>query len=139
MNWFQIRKIVGDHLKSSTFGGSITIFDAAFSTPLACLAVKSPLISHHSTTPILLNFRKNWPILSVSREDPNMVRRLRRRKLCDTLAGNACDLITITSFCSDPAALKARRAVVITARVHPGESNASWVMKARWDHVVWGG
>jgi len=68
-----------------------------------------------------------------------MVRRLRRRKLCDTLAGNACDLITITSFCSDPAALKAHRAVVITARVHPGESNASWVMKARWDHVVWGG
>lgn len=69
-------------------------------------------------------------------KDPNMVRRLRRRKLCDTLAGNACDLITITSFCSDPAALKARRAVVITARVHPGESNASWVMKGILDYLT---
>jgi len=39
--------------------------------------------------------------------DPNMVRRFRRRKLCETLAGNACDLITITSFCSDPAVLRA--------------------------------
>ncbi|CAE7514428.1 AGBL3, partial [Symbiodinium pilosum] len=69
-------------------------------------------------------------------KDPNMVRRLRRRKLCDTLAGNACDLITITSFCGDPAALKARRAVVITARVHPGESNASWVMKGILDYLT---
>lgn len=69
-------------------------------------------------------------------KDPNMVRRLRRRKLCDTLAGNACDLITITSFCSDPAQLKARRAVVITARVHPGESNASWVMKGILDYLT---
>ena len=69
-------------------------------------------------------------------KDPNMVRRFRRRKLCDTLAGNACDLITITSFCGDPAALKARRAVVITARVHPGESNASWVMKGILDYLT---
>jgi len=45
-------------------------------------------------------------------------------------------LITITSFCSDPAALRARRAVVITARVHPGESNASWVMKGMLDYLT---
>lgn len=68
--------------------------------------------------------------------DPNMSRRFRRRKLCDTLAGNACDLITITSFCSDPAAIRSRRAVVITARVHPGESNASWVMKGMLDYLT---
>eukprot|EP00913_Durusdinium_trenchii_P024962 g23429.t1 len=74
--------------------------------------------------------------LKALERDPHMVRRLRRRKLCDTLAGNACDLITITSFCSDPAQLKARRAVVITARVHPGESNASWVMKGILDYLT---
>lgn len=68
--------------------------------------------------------------------DPMVSRRFRRRKLCDTLAGNACDLITITSFCSNPAALRARRAVVITARVHPGESNASWVMKGMLDYLT---
>eukprot|EP00437_Effrenium_voratum_P026684 CAMPEP_0181402510 /NCGR_PEP_ID=MMETSP1110-20121109/3212_1 /TAXON_ID=174948 /ORGANISM="Symbiodinium sp., Strain CCMP421" /LENGTH=751 /DNA_ID=CAMNT_0023524731 /DNA_START=33 /DNA_END=2288 /DNA_ORIENTATION=+ len=74
--------------------------------------------------------------LRAMERDPNMVRRFRRRKLCDTLAGNACDLITITSFGSDPAALKARRAVVITARVHPGESNASWIMKGILDYLT---
>eukprot|EP00929_Paragymnodinium_shiwhaense_P047804 TRINITY_DN24257_c0_g1_i4.p1 TRINITY_DN24257_c0_g1~~TRINITY_DN24257_c0_g1_i4.p1 ORF type:complete len:946 (-),score=227.62 TRINITY_DN24257_c0_g1_i4:494-3331(-) len=68
--------------------------------------------------------------------DPMMSRRLRRRKLCETLAGNACDLITITSFCSDPAAIRSRRAVVITARVHPGESNSSWVMKGMLDYLT---
>merc|ERR1719379_338635 len=61
--------------------------------------------------------------------DPKRSQRFRRRKLCETLAGNACDLITITSFASDPAAIKARRSVVVTSGVHPGESNASWMMK----------
>merc|ERR1712232_888028 len=74
--------------------------------------------------------------LRLLESDPNMARRFRRRKPCDTLAGNACDLITITSFCSDPAAIRTRRAVVITARVHPGESNASWVMKGMLDYLT---
>lgn len=69
-------------------------------------------------------------------QDPQMMRRFRRRKLCETLAGNACDLITITSFCSDAAAIRSRRAVVLTARVHPGESNASWVMKGILDYLT---
>jgi len=68
--------------------------------------------------------------------DPAIARLFRRRKLCETLAGNACDLITITSFNSDPAALRSRRAVVITARVHPGESNASWIMKGILDYLT---
>lgn len=67
---------------------------------------------------------------------PDMATKFRRRKLCETLAGNACDLVTITSFCSDPDAIQARRAVVITARVHPGESNASWVMKGVLDYLT---
>jgi len=73
--------------------------------------------------------------LRVMEQDPSMLRRFRRRKLCDTLAGNPCDLITITSF-GDSVALRERRAVVITARVHPGESNASWVMKGILDFLT---
>jgi hypothetical protein len=53
-------------------------------------------------------------------EDPRRAANFRRRTLCQTLAGNDCDLLTITSFASDPASLRLRKGVVITARVHPG-------------------
>lgn len=74
--------------------------------------------------------------LKIYENDPSMAERFRRRKLCDTLAGNVCDLITITAFNSDSAVLRARRSVVISARVHPGESNASWVMKGMLDYLT---
>jgi hypothetical protein len=54
-----------------------------------------------------------------------------RAPLCQTEAGNSVDLVTITSGVRDlegPAA-QDRPAVFISARVHPGESNSSWVMK----------
>ena len=53
----------------------------------------------------------------------------RRRVLCETLAGNPCDLITVTQPTDDPAELAARPGVVVSARVHPGETNASWMMQ----------
>ncbi|XP_037396307.1 cytosolic carboxypeptidase 4 [Pygocentrus nattereri] len=58
----------------------------------------------------------------------------RQQTLCNTLTGNACPLITITA-CPPSRAwrhlhqLRNRPYVVLTARVHPGESNASWVMR----------
>jgi hypothetical protein len=68
--------------------------------------------------------------------DPKRRNRFRRRTLCQTLAGNSCDLLTITSFACDPEALKARKGVVISGRVHPGESNASWMMKGFIDYLT---
>lgn len=52
----------------------------------------------------------------------------RRKTLCTTLADNTVDVITITATTSDPADLRRRKAVVISARVHPGETNASLMM-----------
>jgi hypothetical protein len=49
--------------------------------------------------------------------------------LCSTVGGNRCDLITITDFESSATEIAEREVVVFTARVHPGESNASWVMQ----------
>jgi len=61
----------------------------------------------------------------------------RREVLCKTLAGNDCDLITVTEMnCKSPTKLAKRLGVVITARVHPGESNASWIMEGILDFLT---
>ncbi|XP_061077713.1 cytosolic carboxypeptidase 4 isoform X2 [Conger conger] len=58
----------------------------------------------------------------------------RKQTLCHTLAGNPCPLLTITALPESRSwghlqELRQRPYVVLTGRVHPGESNASWVMK----------
>jgi hypothetical protein len=69
-------------------------------------------------------------------DDPKRRNRVRRRTMCQTLAGNNCDLLTITSFACDPDSLRARKGVVVSARVHPGESNASYMMKGVIDYLT---
>ncbi|XP_077953995.1 cytosolic carboxypeptidase 4-like isoform X2 [Gasterosteus aculeatus] len=54
--------------------------------------------------------------------------------LCCTLAGNPCPVVTITARPAsrgwkDMHQVRNRPCIVLTGRVHPGESNASWVMK----------
>lgn len=61
--------------------------------------------------------------------DPRCTGFFRRKTLCKTLAGNRCDLITISAVTTDPDELQRRRGIVISARVHPGETNASWMMQ----------
>ena len=52
----------------------------------------------------------------------------RNRAFCHTRAGNPMDMLTVTDF-GTPAASGQRPVVVISARVHPGETNASWMMR----------
>ncbi|GAB5372866.1 hypothetical protein AAMO2058_001701100 [Amorphochlora amoebiformis] len=52
---------------------------------------------------------------------------IRRQALCTTRAGNVAELLTITDFASP--GVGERKIVFLSSRVHPGESNASWVMK----------
>lgn len=58
-----------------------------------------------------------------------------RNTLCRTLAGNRCDYLTITSR-TNLDNLNTKKGVVISARVHPGESNSSWMMKGVIDFLV---
>jgi hypothetical protein len=44
------------------------------------------------------------------------------------LAGNDVDMLILTNFTSDPVDIADRKAIILTSRVHPGESNASWMM-----------
>ena len=64
---------------------------------------------------------------------------LRRQKLALTRGGNLCELLTITDFPrrqSDVEQVKRRKLVVLSARIHPGESNASWIMKGLLEFLV---
>ncbi|XP_075455093.1 cytosolic carboxypeptidase 1 isoform X1 [Ascaphus truei] len=54
--------------------------------------------------------------------------------LCDTVAGNGCPLVTITampksSYYEHVCQFRNRPYIFLSSRVHPGETNASWVMK----------
>lgn len=59
-----------------------------------------------------------------------------RSELCRTLAGNRCDLLEITAPPSPGNQIADRRVIVISGRVHPGESNASWVVKGLIDFLT---
>jgi murein tripeptide amidase MpaA len=59
----------------------------------------------------------------------------KRQVLCETLAGNKCEYLTITSK-QNPETMAKRKGVVITARVHPGESVGSWMMKGVLDFLT---
>lgn len=56
--------------------------------------------------------------------------------LCHTVAGNAVPLLTITSPSLTPDDSQAKRGVVVTARIHPGETNGSWMMKGLLDFLT---
>ncbi|DBA03462.1 TPA: hypothetical protein N0F65_002870, partial [Lagenidium giganteum] len=52
-----------------------------------------------------------------------------RSALCKSISGRQCDLLTITDFASGSQELKARKAIILTSRVHPGEAQSSWMMR----------
>lgn len=68
--------------------------------------------------------------------DPERNRLFKRQRLCESLAGNRVDLLTITEPTDDKEELGNRKGIVLSARIHPGESNASWMMKGALDWLL---
>jgi len=68
-------------------------------------------------------------------EDPKKAQFCSRKVLCESLAGNKVEYLTITSK-NNPENLAKRKGVVLTARVHPGESVGSWMMKGSLDFLT---
>ena len=56
--------------------------------------------------------------------------------MCKTLAGNDSDMIIITNFTSEDEDIAERQAVILSSRVHPGESNASFVMEGMLEFLT---
>ena len=59
-------------------------------------------------------------------EDSRIRKILRRRTLTKTLAGNKMELLTITEEVTGGSN---RPAIIVSARIHPGESQSSWMMR----------
>ncbi|XP_068943379.1 cytosolic carboxypeptidase 3 isoform X1 [Petaurus breviceps papuanus] len=57
------------------------------------------------------------------------------RVLCHTLARNMVYVLTITTPLKNTESRK-RKVVILTARVHPGETNSSWIMKGFLDYIL---
>jgi len=62
-------------------------------------------------------------------QQPDKAQMIVRKTLCTTQAGNDCEYLNVTQPVTSVTQLEGRRAIVLTARVHPGETNASYVMQ----------
>lgn len=78
--------------------------------------------------------------------NPFYSNRLKISTLCKTLAGNECPILTITENIDSyenyvfgltrSRTQKQKKAIVLTSRVHPGESNSSYIIKGAIDYLL---
>ncbi|XP_060052597.1 cytosolic carboxypeptidase 3 isoform X2 [Erinaceus europaeus] len=73
--------------------------------------------------------------LSNINNDPVRSKFCNIRVLCHTIARNMVYILTITTPLKNCDS-RNRKAVILTARVHPGETNSSWIMKGFLDYIL---
>jgi cytosolic carboxypeptidase protein 2/3 len=62
--------------------------------------------------------------------------RVRRTELCKSLGGNSLDYIIITNFESPDGDIAKRESVIITGRVHPGETVSSFIVEGILEFLI---
>ncbi|XP_017036090.1 cytosolic carboxypeptidase Nna1 isoform X3 [Drosophila kikkawai] len=58
------------------------------------------------------------------------------RLLCRTLAGNNVYYLTVTAPSTNEENMRRKKSIVVSARVHPSETPASWMMKGLMDFIT---
>lgn len=62
--------------------------------------------------------------------------RLRRTDLTRTKAGNQVEMLIITNFLSNQDLIAQRKCIIICSRVHPGETNASFIIEGFLEFIL---
>ena len=86
---------------------------------------------------ILFTNRYSDMMLDVEKimNDPERAQFVKKDILCQTLAGNDVPILTITS--SDPVYdIRNKKFVIVTSRVHPGETPSSFIMKGILHYIT---
>lgn len=73
--------------------------------------------------------------LLVLESNPFIATIMSRKTLCYSIGGNRCDVLTVTAP-GNPEEIRLRKGIVLTARVHPGETVGSWMMKGAIDFLT---
>ena len=71
------------------------------------------------------SYSKLMTTLSLLKENTQDL--IQEGRLCQSLSGVDVPVVTITDW-TERKGLEQRQVVVVTARIHPGETNSSWVM-----------
>lgn len=107
---------------------------------LYCLTWTACFPNNHDTCyfahfyPYTYSDLQNYLLTMVN--DPLRSQYCKLRPLCNSLAGNTVYLLTITNPSKSSIAAAAKKAVILSARVHPGETNSSWVMRGFLDFIL---
>jgi len=59
---------------------------------------------------------------------------LNEERLCQSMGGVDVPLLTITGF-DGKIPITKRKLVIVSARIHPGESNSSWMMHGLLEYL----
>lgn len=73
--------------------------------------------------------------LKALEDDPARCLYVTRKTLCRTIAGNKCEYLTITNP-GTVQEVEARRGIVVSGRVHPGETVGSWMIHGLIDFLT---
>lgn len=101
------------------------------------LKVNNSLLQTNTLCIVILRFKNDLSLMEeyLHLAAPNQLY-YNRQELCPTLSNNSCPLITITNLPpvspspKDDATVD-KEYIVLSSRVHPGESNSSWIMQGK--------